>query len=574
MTERLGWGRGLALLGAISLAVYLYLALFVPGTMAYAPFSIQDDARQFHVWLPQLVDHGLLAGDPLAAYWRAMSPLAYRLPFALAADVGVDPVFFGRLLPVPLVALSLWAAWRLALKIAPDPRVAFFAAALCFGYLIHDDALFSATPRSFSHPLLLLALDAIVGRRPWWAAGWLTLLASLYPTTAVAGFGIFALAQAHRVIERRPLRLAANDWLPLAVGALTVVLAMLPLQQRAKAWGPVVTLAQALAMPNMNRITGRSSIVDASGHIGWVCSARVGYLPEALPCDWGWTLALPVNALLLVPLVVLAVRAALGRPDPAAAERNRVYLHALVACTGCFVLAALTAFALHFPGRYTQRILGPLEWLAIGQLIGLWLVGKPRAWSAGAVAVMLVVAATPMPGFVHPDPGLVRFVRTLPRTARLAGVAEELAVIPALTGRAITAAPEQAIPWHMGYYAPFDRQLRLSLAAVSAPDQRGLAAAMLDSRADYLVVDRRLLAHSAIPERYGRIDPDAVAEAQAELARGPSLVQRDAARCALYRGPGVWVLDGKCLALALPPPDPGLPSPARAGAGAEAGLRG
>lgn len=566
MTARIGWGplrwgQALALLGALTVAVYLYLALFVPGTLTYSPFTIQDDARQFHSWLPQLVDHRLLADDPMALYWRAMSPLAYRVPFAAAAALGIDPVFFGRLLPVPLIALSLWASWRLARKINPDPAVAFFAAALCFGYLIHDDSLFGSTPRSYSHPLLLLALDAIVGRRPWLAVVWLTLLSSLYPTSAVAGFGILVLAQAHRMAGP-PLRPTLKQVLPLVLGALAIVVAALPLEQRAKPWGPVITLAQALSMPNMNRITGRSSIVDASGHIGWVCSARMGYLPEAVPCDWGWPGALPVNALLLVPLIVLAVRAALGRPDRTTAERNRLYLHALVACTGCFVVAALTAFSLHFPGRYTQRILGPLEWLAMGQLAGTWLMGKPRGWYLAPVALLVVIAATPLTGFVQPDAGMVRYVRTLPRTARIGGVSEELAVIPALTGRAITAAPEQATPWHMGYYGPFEWNMTLSLAAVSAQDQRALAGAMLASHADYLVVDRALLHGSVIPERYGQIVPDAAAAAQRELAKGPSVVQRDAERCARYRSAEVYVLDGACLALALPPPGAtGLPSP-------------
>ena len=558
-----GWGGGLALLGALSLAVYLYLALFVPGTLTYSPFSIQDDARQFHAWLPQLVDHGLLAGDPLAAYWRAMSPLAYRLPFALAADVGIDPVFFGRLLPVPLTALSLWAAWRLALKIDPDPRVAFFAAALCFGYLIHDDLLFGATPRSFSPPLLLLALDAIVGRRAWLAVVWLTLLASLYPTTAVAGFGILGVAQVHRFAERKPLRLTPGDWLPLAVGALTVVLAILPLQQRARPWGPVITLAQALAMPNMNRIGGRSSIVDAGGHIAWVCSARVGYLPEALPCDWGWPGALPVNALLLVPLVVLAVRAAMARPDPAAAERNRLYLHALVACTGCFVVAALVAFNLHFPGRYTQRILGPLEWLAIGQ--------AARA-VARAQAARVAGRADRADGRRRGDPDAgVRPPRSRPGALRAHFAAHR----PPRRGGGGTRGDPGAHrprdhrrtrtgdPVAHGLLPPVrPRAEALARGGLGArPARAGHGHARLP-QADYLVVDRRLLEHSLIPERYGRIDPEAVASARQELAQGPSLVQRNAGRCALYRGPTVWVLDGGCVALALPPADPGLPSAA------------
>src|SRR4051812_42206076 len=66
MNAPLGWGRGLALLGALSVAVYLSLALCVPGTFTYAPSAVRDDARQFGTWWPQTLDPRLLVGDPMA----------------------------------------------------------------------------------------------------------------------------------------------------------------------------------------------------------------------------------------------------------------------------------------------------------------------------------------------------------------------------------------------------------------------------------------------------------------------------------------------------------------------------
>jgi hypothetical protein len=314
------------------------------------------------------------------------------------------------------------------------------------------------------------------------------------------------------------------------------------LTERAKPYGPVITFEQALQMPNMNRADGRSSIVDERGQIAWLCSARVGYLPEALPCRWNTLAMTPLNFLLLVPLIALGVRAARGRPDPEDARRNRIYLHALVACTACFAVAALVAFKLHFPGRYTQRVLGPLEWLAAGQLLGQWLVTRSLAWRVATIALLAVLAATPLPGFVRPaDLGLVRFVRHLPAGVRIAGVAQDIDMLPALTGRAITAAPEQAIPWHMGYYLPFETELTRALAALATP-----GVPLID--ADYFVVDKSVLDGGRVPNRYAGIVPGPVAAADRQLALGPSTVQRRANACAVYRGPVAWLLDSRCLA--------------------------
>jgi hypothetical protein len=259
----------------------------------------------------------------------------------------------------------------------------------------------------------------------------------------------------------------------------------------------------------------------------------------------------------LLPLVVLAVQAARGRPVPQAAERNLVYLHALVACTVCFAVAAVFAFALHFPGRYTQRVLGPLEWLALGQVLGQWQGGK-RLGRAVMLGLLTVLMLTPLPGLVRPDAGLVRAVRQLPSDARIAGVSEELGALPPLTGRAITAATEQAIPWHMGYYGPFERNLRLSLTVVSTPNPEVLRAALLGSDADYLLIDRNLLERLRVPERYGQVLPSAAAAADRGLASGLAIVPHAAPACAVYQDRAVMLLSAECLigsALSATAPD-------------------
>lgn len=541
-----GWAYLLYGLGALTIAVYLVLALFQPGTLHFAPFTIQDDARQFQLWMPSLADPKLLSGDSMAAYWHDVSPPLYRLLFRSAAWLGIDPVLFGRLLPVPLLAATVWAAWRFALRLTGKGRTAFFAAAFMLAYLTHDDSIFSATPRAFSPLLLLLLFDALLAGRLWRCVPILAFLGALYPTSAVAGLAIMGVRQLERggpVGLRMPLRTIA----PIALAAAVAAAAAVPSQGASHKWGPVLTLEQALASPNTGSPEGRSSIVGSSGRIGWICSARMGFVPEVVPCGWGITGAPILDILLLGPLAVLAFGAVRGWPDMETARRNRFYLQTLIACGICFAVAALLAFRFHMPSRYSQRILGPLEWLAIGQMLAGWLETHGRAAQIGVGALLLALFAVPTPGLVRPaDPKLFEAIRRLPADARIGGVSEELGAVPALTGRAISAAPEQAIPWHTGYYRQVERALRASLLAVSTHDPAELKAVLASARLDYLVVDRG----GRPPPRYAGIVPDAARAAENRL-RKPSLVIRHAWECAAYSGRTAMLIDAHCLLRAV-----------------------
>jgi len=542
LQEHRSWALRLFGLGALTILVYLAQALFKPGTLLFAPFKIQDDARQFQLWMPRLADPTLMSGDRIAAYWHDVSPPLYRLVFEAAARLGIDPVLFGRLLPVPLLAATVWASWRVALRLTGKARTAFFAAAFMLGYLTHDDSIFSATPRAFSPLLLLLLFDALLARRLWRCVPILALLGALYPMSAVAGLAIMGVRQLERggpLGLRLPIRAIA----PIALAAAGAAAAALPGQLATHKWGPVLTLEQALAMPNTGLPGGRSSIVGASGRIGWICSARMGFVPEVVPCHWGIPGAPIMDILLLAPLLLLAWKAARGRPDPQTARRNNFYLHALIASGTCFAIAALLAFRFHMPSRYSQRILGPLEWLAIGQALAHWVGSRGRVAKAAIGGLLLMLFAVPTPGFVHPaDPKLFEAIRRLPRNVRIGGVSDDLSAVPALTGRAISGTPELAIPWHTGYYRGLEGALQDSLLAVSTHDPAELEAVLNRASLDYLVVDRS----GVLPPDYARVVPNAVRAAEIRMRKSP-LALRYSGACAVYAGREEMLIDAHCL---------------------------
>lgn len=541
----------------VAIAVYLWLACLRPGTLAWDPYAIQDDARQFLLWMPRLADPELLRGDFMAAYWHAVSPPLYRLPFGAAAALGLDPVLFGRFLAPALLLLAAWGAWRVALDLTERPLPAFVAAAFTMGFLVHEDSIFTASPRAFGSPLLLLFLHGLLRGRPAVMLGSLFLLASIYPPPAVVAITMLGLS---RIETLRPLRVDLSRGSILLVGAagLAGLIGAAPFLLQTGHWGPTLTLAEARAMPNLMDPGARSTIVDEAGRIGWFCSWRMGYVPTLVPCGMGIPAAPLWNFLLLLPLLVTAGMAVAGRPDEATARRNRLYVLALAAGTIWYAIAVLLAFRLHLPSRYSQRILEVLEWLAIGQWLGLWIEARrrrsparpgTRAASALIGAAIAISFLSPVPGMKRPtDYALIRFIAALPKSTMIAGVSEDLNFVPALTGRAVLATPEHAIPYQLGYFLPLRDRLAASLLAISTPDPGTLAAILARYRVDYLLVEADTLRAARIPGRYPSILPVQASAATQRLRTRVPAVAAGLPACVAYWGRSLILLDARCLA--------------------------
>jgi hypothetical protein len=259
------------------------------------------------------------------------------------------------------------------------------------------------------------------------------------------------------------------------------------------------------------------------------------------------------NLLLLTPLLVLAGRHLLGHGR----REQRLYVLALAATAIWFTIAAALAFRLHLPSRYSQRVLGVLEWLAIGQVIGNWLESRlaarraSMASSAAArfIAVLLAVSfAIPVPGTKRPaDYALIDRIAALPVGSRIGGVSEQLDFIPALTGRAVLASPEHAIPYQPGYYRQIAARLQASLLAVSTPDRQVFRRAMRAYPADYLLIEREMLASGTIPGRYAQIVPAASRAAAGRLKAEPSLAARAPRDCIAYSSRQFLLIESACL---------------------------
>jgi hypothetical protein len=475
-----GWRTLLYVLTALAALVYLNNALFEPGTLTFAPYTIQDDARQFLTWMSRLDDAGALQGDLLADYWQSVCPPFYQFIYTAmnAIGAGADPVRAAAAGGASVLLRVDGVADRAVHDEAPGGGVR--------GRRIRDQL---RAARGFDlqrHAARLLhpAVPAVPGRaaagpRVDHDPGAVPARAAL-SDDALVGLTMMGLSR----IGWRPFRidLSARSWLLGALGVAAVGLAIVPFAGSTSAWEPTLNLEQALAMPNLGTAEGRSTVVGLTGSVDYLCSARMGLLPEIVPC-WSTRIAVLPNLLLMVPMLLLAFRAVRGtRYQPGEEPGDLIHAWALIAAIAWWTVAIAVAFQLHLPSRYTQRTLSVLEFLAIGQLLGPLLErrlkGRRSTWGTmivgGLFALFFLASfATPTPGLSQPaDRQAVDRIAALPAGAVVGGVSDQLDYLPALTGRSTLATIEHSIPYHSGYFTPLRERLEGALAAVSSPDRR------------------------------------------------------------------------------------------------------
>lgn len=514
---------------AVALLVYAQGAFLIgpwPSQWAYDRWIIADDARQFLAWTARLGDPGALPGNLMADYWHSVSPPAYRLIFALPAAIGVPPTLTARLLGLLLLPLTGWAAWRAARHFAPTPFATFIAAAAVMARTVHEGWVFSATPRAGAVVLLLLFLDGRVARRPAAALTAVALLALVYPALALVCLGALGLSH---VVPR--LALAPRAVAGTAAAGIVAVAAVLPFTADTAAWKPTATLAQALRMPIMGLPQGRGAIVAPGGGIGWLCSERMGLLPPLAGC--GAVVPDALNLLLFALLLGWIWRHRRERVGEVTAQ-------AVLAGVILWAAAALLAFRLHLPSRYGQRVIALAELLALGGAAGAWL----ERWRAGRVIATLAAGAamvTIVPKLVRPrDRAAVTLIAGLPPATRIAGMAPDLDLVPALAGRAVLASPEQAVPYQLGYFRPLHDRLRDTAVALTARDPRVLAGFVRRWRVDVIAADADFLRTGALPSAWQGVLPEFTPPPGAPpLARAP---------CALNREGRMRLYDARCLA--------------------------
>lgn len=539
-------------------AVYGLLAL----KQAQGEFVIQDDARQHVFWMQRFVDPQLFPNDLIADYFQSVAPVGYTWLYQLAANLGLNPLLFSKILPLLLGLLSTWANFGVVLQFFPLPIAGFVSSLLLNQMLWMNDDLVSATPRAFIYPLFLGFCYFLLRRRLWPCLALILLQGGFYPQSVFLAAGLLLL----QLLDWRDGRLHLShnraDWRFCAIGLATATAVMLPYALHLSQFDPVVTLAEARQMPEFQP-GGRSDFFNSRPWKFWLVGLRSGLLPhpDRLP-ELLWT------GLLLPPMLVYRKRLPLVQQIRPAI---RLLPQLLLVSLAWFGAAHALLFRLHLPSRYTQHSFRLLLCWAAGLAIVIGLDGVkrwadqasgPRAtqkrWLAVGLIALCAAGLIFFPNYTPEfpraryiqgrQPQLYRFLHQQPPATLIASTAEEASNLPSFARRSVWVAKEYAIPYHMGYYRQFQQRVADLVEAQYSPGLPKLKRFIRESGVDLWLLDRQAFTPDYIEQSWIRQYPEAVKLARRGVNqnRQPALAQV-AVACTAFQTPELLLLDTACI---------------------------
>jgi hypothetical protein len=439
-------------------------ALLWLGPWLLLPSLVSDDAAHHVFWLYRYTDPGLFPGDPSIEYFssNSVAPYGYRALYAGIAS-WMDVLTAAEWLSVALLAWSALLAWRLGHDLdTPDRALVglFAVVALMLLLPVTDLHPAMAFQRTFALPLTLLCLWGLTSRRyAWVGVSWFAsalVYPVIIPVLGLTGSMVF-LADMLRN-RRMPPRWLSNGVLGIAAILVVVLGSGTP-----DGVGPMVTFAQAMAMPEFGT-GGRQQLFGVTFSDYWFRHHRTGL---------GWS---PRAILALgAALTVLVVREHL-RWIPLG-----VWLIAAVGVVLWFT-ARLMLFDLYLPNRHSRWSIAAFAIVAFAlaaySLIAAVATARRadrmvgRTWSkALALLSPLVVAVALAPAayarLSQPvDTDLERaygFLATLPRDTLVIAHPDLANFVPLRTQRSVVASTEAGIAFMQGYYGRYRPRLEASL---------------------------------------------------------------------------------------------------------------
>ncbi|MDE5069688.1 MAG: hypothetical protein O4752_11280 [Trichodesmium sp. St4_bin8_1] len=361
----------------LSLTFTTIYSLLVIKEAFRGEYIVQDDARQHVFWMRRFLDPELFPNDLIADYFQSVAPWGYKSFYWLFSQVGIDPIFLNKLLPLGLSLVTTFYCFGLCFQILPIPFAGFLASVLLSQNLWFQDDIASGTPRAFLYPLFLAVLYYLLRKLllPFLVA--IALLGLFYPqyvivTGLILIIRIFNWEKSQFYLSKNP-----QHYLFSGVGLGVSLLVILFYVLNSSNYAPIITASQAKILPEFGE-AGRSVFFSQNYWDFFILGGRSGILPKQL--------FLPHILIvgLLLPILLKSEEGKTNNLDHGInfprqlpllkqiSPNINLLFQILLAGVALFVIAHLLLFKLHLPSRYTNHSFRIV--LAIGTAIVLCII--------------------------------------------------------------------------------------------------------------------------------------------------------------------------------------------------------
>ena len=537
-------------------------------------YVVQDDARQHIFWMLRYIDPNLFPNDLIADYFQSVAPAGYSNLYRIFSFLGINPLFFNKLLPLIIGLFVTGYCFGFSLQIIPLPFTAFLATLMLNQNLWIKPDLISATQRTFATPLLLAFLYYLSRKSLLPSLAGILLLGLFYPQYVFICVGILILRLWNWSGKRFRFSQQKYDYLFCAMGLGVAFLVMLPYAVKTSEFAPLITVAQAKQLPEF-WLGGRASFFR-NNLVNYFLGGRSGmfgssFVPVTLSTGFFFPL------LMLFPAKFPVLKKI---------QKEIVILpQMLIVSVGMFFLAHILLFRLHLPSRYTGhsfRIILTISAAIFFTAIMDAILSSFKARTNSSfssylqkfIGIMFAVFVSIALLFYYPVfiknfpktaykfgrlPDLYEFFQKQPKDTLIASIAEEANNLPTFSQRSILIGREYAIPYHFGYYSKFrQRVIDLTQAQYSKNLEKaktfiqkyGVDFWLLETKA---FTPEYIKKNSLLKQYYGsNLDQDKLVKITKDIFQGleqgnvPAL-SKTMPNCSVAKIQDFVVLDAKCI---------------------------
>jgi hypothetical protein len=475
------------------------------------------------------------------------------------ADVGIAPVLLSKFLPILLGLITTGYCFAVCMQMLPVPMAGFIATLLLNQTLWMHDDIVSATPRAFFYPLFLAFLYYLLRRSLLPCLVAIALQALFYPLVPFISSGILLLRLLDWQSGKLRFSQERRDYLFGATGVAVALLALVPYMLASSKFGPSITAAQAIKMPEYWS-GGRVGYYFLNPWEFWLDGRDSGIFALLSPPQLFIGLLLPI-------LLRYPSRFPLANQVKSTVK---ILLQIVVASVFMFFAAHALAFKLHFPSRYTFHTFQMVLSLAGGMALTLMLDAvfhwseqqtKPRLWGrrflaiftasvvgAGLILYPSSLKVFPKTLYVRGEvPALYQFLQQQPKDSMVASLTGETDNLPTFAKRSILVGKEYALPFHTRYYAQFRQRAIDLINAQYSPDLNQVKDFIHKYGVNFWLLDRAAFKPEYIADNWiKQYQPATVAMAKLKQGTTPALISV-MKRCAVLETESLVLVQTRCI---------------------------